>query len=162
MVRKRVPLLVLAHVAFHPDLRRDRRRHSCALYSLYLLFRSFRKGPRALFVSLAGILLFTGLFAVLYASSHFAAIATPRYFLPMVAPIAVLLGVAVVHTSNRIPLLLALIPVLILIGVQISVFSWAAAFERSAASQMKRIEILGDFLGEQGIDTLYTVPLTIQ
>lgn len=116
---------------------------------------SLRARRLPLFYTLLGILLFIPLFAALYAASHFAAIPTPRYFLPMVAPLAVLAGIMVAHLQRRLPVWAAYVPVIILLGVQVPVFSWSREFERSAAARMARIKEIGTVLAVKEIDLLY-------
>lgn len=130
---------------------------SIASGALILLFGAYRSRRRALFFSLLGILIFTILFSVLYASSHFAAVATPRYFLPMVAPLAVLLGVVSAHLRKwGAPIAIACLPAFFLVVLQWPVLSWAASFEKDQAKQMEGIEALGDALEREGLDIIYS------
>ena len=104
-----------------------------------------RQDPRS--ITLLGLVLFTLLFAAIYATSHFAAIATPRYFLPMVAPIAVLLGVVTQWlTGIGIPRWLAIVPTLFLIAGQYPALPWARHFEAEATQRQHRLEKLGEAL----------------
>ncbi len=131
-----------------------------ALFSLFILVRAGRKGPTTVFITLLGILIFTAAFALLYASSHFAALDTPRYALPMVAPFAVLLGLAVGELKRRVPVWLASAPIVFLIFLQVPVLDWARSFERAAAQEQASIEKLGEQLEAHGVATIYAVNRT--
>lgn len=123
--------------------------------AIVLLVRSARTRDYSMCITLSGIMLFTALFALIYASSHFAAIATPRYFLPMVAPIAVVLGVVVSQLAQRLPAPVAILPVLMLVASQLPVLTWALSFERSAQRTMEQVHDLGERLIEEEIDLVY-------
>lgn len=87
-----------------------------ALGGLILLVKAFRARREESSLALLSIYLFTAVFAFLYSSSHFARLDTPRYFLPMVAPLAVLSGA--VLSSLRLPLGAAWLPVAAILWLQ--------------------------------------------
>ena len=68
---------------------------------LWMLARAFRSHNRHQTIGLGGLALFSLVFASLYASSHFAVLDTPRYFLPMVAPLGVILAASLVSFTHR-------------------------------------------------------------
>lgn len=68
---------------------------------LWMLARAFRSDNRHQTIGLGALALFSLVFASLYASSHFAVLDTPRYFLPMVAPLGVILSVSLVSFTHR-------------------------------------------------------------
>ena len=110
--------------------------------------------------TLVGILLFTLSFAALYAASHFSRLNTPRYFLPMVAPIGVLIGMATaqLHKQKRIQWL-AFIPLVIIVAGQVPTLWWAYSFSQTEAKQQEGLERFGAGLSERNIAAVYS-PIT--
>ncbi len=126
-----------------------------ALYGCWLLYRAYRIKEWPLALSLSGILLFTLIFSLLYSSSHFAAIRTPRYFLPMVAPLAVLMGIATAQWTRRLPRPVAWMPILFLIGMQWPVLPWALSTEKRQHTQLKFVHTLEEFLEGEELDIVF-------
>jgi 4-amino-4-deoxy-L-arabinose transferase-like glycosyltransferase len=103
-------------------------------------------------IHLGLILVFFVVFALLFSVSHFAHFNTPRYLLPLIPPLAVLLGVATTRWGKRLKFGLAFLPVLLLIGYQAYTIvpgniERGRAFDRRMADAYA----LGDFLRERGV-----------
>lgn len=119
-----------------------------------------RKKPQT--ITLLGLLIFTLIFSSIYATSHFAAIATPRYFLPMVAPIAVLLGVATQWIVRiGVPRWLALLPAVVLIAGQYPAFVWAKQLEAEASQRQALLDAFGDSL-ESIEERIFYAPVNLR
>jgi len=127
------------------------------LWSFVSLILSIRAQNDARAVTLAGLLLFTLLFSAIYASSHFAAIATPRYFLPMVAPLAVLTGLFTRDLAQRFHPVPACAPLCFVIAFQIPVLPWAHAFARTQQDRWEQVQAIYEHAHERGLDTFYSV-----
>lgn len=80
---------------------------------------------------LLAVLLFILFSVAIFSVSHFAAFATPRYILPLIPALAVVFGIAVSRLAERFRLAVFL-GVLVIIGAQTTVFSWAAGFMRQS------------------------------
>lgn len=106
--------------------------------------------------TLMGIVIFTLLFAASYASSHFAQLDTPRYFLPMVAPIAVLIGMgtACLHRLPR-ARYAAFAPLLLLIAMQTRSLVWGLDFSRQESDQQIQLNQIAEHLSQHHVEAAY-------
>lgn len=123
-----------------------------ALGGLWLLIQALRTHREERAQALLSIYLFTALFAFLYSSSHFARLETPRYFLPMVAPLAVLTGA--VLSSIRLPLGAAWLPVAGIFWIQSHALFDTGPSERGAL-ETARIRQFALEARPRGIDLVY-------
>lgn len=127
-----------------------------AATALLMLIRAWRAGRREGSVpALAAALLYVPVLALVFSLSHFAAIETPRYLLPLVPVFAVLFGAAVSVWRRLLPRGLYAAPVLLLLLMQLPTLRWAAQFERREAAQRDRLETLAGALEAQSIDWVY-------
>lgn len=84
---------------------------------VWMLVSAVRSRNARLVIGLGGLAMFTLIFAGMYASAHFAKLDTPRYFLPMVAPLGLVLATALVTLSGRLLRLLGGLSAAVLILV---------------------------------------------
>ena len=125
------------------------------LAGLWLWFRSWRKKESGIVQGLSGIYLFIAIFAFLYSSSHFAVLDTPRYFLPMVAPLAVLTGIVLSRFQGPVSGKLAWIPLAIFLGVHLPIL-WSRGFERKQERLQASVEDMAETLREHDLRVVYT------
>lgn len=156
MFRERLPSLILPAIG-SPLLRNIALLiySSLAFFGLIVFIRSRLSGDKPLFLYMTGLVLFFTFFSIISAGSHFAAMPTPRYALPMVAPIAVLSGIVMTRFRRRFFFMIACVPFLFLVAMQVPVLRWALESERADRRRAERILHVGDMLAERGLDTLY-------
>lgn len=130
-----------------------------ALYLLllgYAIFRLVRNPPdKPLAITLSGLGIFVALFSTIFSSSHFSAIPTPRYTLPLVAPLAVITAIAADQFARKFRQTSAWIAILYIISLQFYAVHWVIGFERKESALQKRIQETGQSLEQTGITKMY-------
>ncbi|WFB35767.1 hypothetical protein P3T73_16570 [Kiritimatiellota bacterium B12222] len=119
-----------------------------------LLVYAGKKKKEALFWNLLGIYLFTLTFSALFASSHLSILATPRYSLPLVAPLAVLIAICLTQLPPRISHWVASIPLLFLIAVQCPTL-FDRSTERAHAYLYEQVQQLGQTARSHHLNIIY-------
>ncbi len=102
--------------------------------------------------ALALFFLFSGL---LFASSHFAALPTPRYLLPLVPALAVLMGAAAAACRHPVYRVAACLVLAGWLYHQHAGLVWAQRFSAREERAQARIESLRTKAGELGLDAFY-------
>lgn len=125
------------------------------LYPLSLLYTACKKDNKPLYICLSTIYLYGLIFSVIFACSHFAVMNTPRYFLPMVPPIAVLAGLFTAELQKKAPAVIAWLPLSFMIALQLPVFSWATAREKESRVEYRKVMSTADRLTERGLHTVF-------
>jgi hypothetical protein len=92
---------------------------------------------------------------LLFSTSHFAAMNTSRYLLPLVPAVAVILGIATAELSGKIPLHYALIPLVLMIVAQLGCMRGMARRGAGEEQYQRQIEECGRLLKARGIGACY-------
>ncbi|MCC5848263.1 MAG: hypothetical protein JJU29_09225 [Verrucomicrobia bacterium] len=124
------------------------------LAGLWLWVRSCRKKDPAIAWGLSGIYLFSAIFAGLYSSSHFAVLDTPRYFLPMVAPLAVLTGIILSRFQGPVSAKLAWVPMALFLGVHLPIL-WYRHYEQYETMLQTSLEEMAETLRDHDLRVVY-------
>ncbi len=117
---------------------------------LWMWIRAFRKGNQAVIWTLGGILLYMGIFSLLFTQSHLSLQPTPRYLLPWVAPFGVWMGVVLSRTDLRVAVAVSGLVILLPSG-----FLLDRSFPERAASWYRASLQAGEQLHDLGLDTVY-------
>lgn len=131
---------------------------AAALVTGWVTLRAPRK--RQLSESVFGLMLFSFILvsALIFSTSHFAAMPSPRYLLPLVPVMAVMLGVMTARLQSVFPVAfawLAWLPLLTLIFFQWPALHWAGKRARGEAAYQRQIEAVGTFLNARGVEASY-------
>jgi hypothetical protein len=123
--------------------------------TIVMAISAWRRRNRTVAIPLTAAIAFVPALAAVFSVSHFAAVNTPRYLLPIVPVAAVMLGVAMEFWRPRLPRGTTLLPLALLVAMQLPTLKWAADFERGAAREQTRIETLAETLQQHDIRTVY-------
>ncbi|MBI2438650.1 MAG: hypothetical protein HYV36_07555 [Lentisphaerae bacterium] len=96
--------------------------------------------------------------ALIFSTSYFAEMRSPRYLLPLVPVTAVMVGVMTARLQAWLPRALASLawlPLLILIFFQFPALRWAGQRARGEEAYQRQIESVGAFLEERGVEAAY-------
>lgn len=121
---------------------------------LAVWIRGLMRRDRAVSYGLGALFLFILISAVLFSTSHFAGMNTPRYLLPMIPVVSVMIGVAASAFRRWVPWPVALIPLLALSLLQWRSLVWADGMSRTGARFQTRLERFADYLREQKLEAL--------
>jgi len=98
------------------------------------------------------------IFALVFSTSHFAGFNTPRYLLPLLPALAVIIGLATVRLTRWLPFGLGWVPLILLIASQCVTLkpavSWVMRGE--IRKRMRDVQDLGDFLREHKVKIAYS------
>ena len=125
--------------------------------ALFVLCSSIRKKTLSdRHVYIIACLLFILVSALVFSRSHFAQLKTPRYLLPIVPAMGVILAVATGWLLERLPFGLGWIPTLLVVSWQLAALPQHA--ERSGNSKQfyVRVQNFGDLLDTKRIGGIYT------
>lgn len=111
--------------------------------------------PDKPFLLLAG-LLFLVVFSVVFSLSSFSQIHTPRYLLPLVPALGVLVGAATVFMDRVMPWRLGWLPLAVLLVSQAVVIPNHFAREERYAARHANAQSLGEFMHARKVNTVYT------
>ena len=97
-----------------------------------------------------GIFLYTVLFSILFTQSHLSLQPTPRYLLPMIAPLGVWIGVVLSKLDLRVA-----VPLLTVLILCPSGYLWDSSFEKSSGRWYQATLQAGAEIENMGINTVY-------
>lgn len=100
--------------------------------------------------------LFLGVFVVVFSLSPFAEFDTPRYLLPLVPALAVILGVGTARLLTRVPAAVALLPLALLVGWQVRFVPDHCRRAKKASVFFQSAQELGTFMDRSEIGNAYT------
>ncbi|MBI2441984.1 MAG: hypothetical protein HYV35_11520 [Lentisphaerae bacterium] len=129
-----------------------------ALITAGVMFQAGRQ--RRLPGGVFGLMLFAFILisALIFSTSHFAEMNSPRYLLPLVPVVAVMVGVMTARFQAWLPAALAWaawLPLLILVACQFPALQWAGRRARGEAAYQRQIESVGTFLNERRVAAAY-------
>lgn len=102
------------------------------------------------------ILVFLNIFVVIFSASHFARFNTPRYLLPLLPAVAVIVGLATARLTQWLPYGLGWLPLLLLVASQYSVVMPGVYLEAKEYDQrMRDLAEVGDLLRKHNVDIVY-------
>lgn len=128
------------------------------LVSFGVLARILRKKEKtAEYVHLLMIAVFMIVSLIIFSASHFPAFNTPRYLLPLLPAMAVLVGFSTVRFTRWWPRGLGWLPLGLLVLAQVCVIlPGAYARGKRFEPRMRDLHELGDFLREKGVKVVYS------
>jgi len=131
---------------------------AAALVTAGFVLNAGRK--RRLAASVFGLMLFVFILvsALIFSTSHFAATNSPRYLIPLVPATAVMVGIMTSRLQAWLPAALAWaawLPLLALIGLQLSVLPGANKRLRDEEARQRQLESVGTFLRERSVEAAY-------
>lgn len=130
---------------------------TATVITLYAFFHSLREKNPQRWVPLLAAFLFLLFSVVIFSTSHFAVLNTPRYLLPLVPFIAVLLGVMTSFLCGRLPYALGWLPLLFLISLQLPMLQWAWEFQKDEQVHQEHAESVSLYLKEHDIKAAYAM-----
>ena len=115
--------------------------------------------------SVFGLMLFSFILvsALIFSTSRFAGMNSPRYLLPLVPVMAVMVGVMTARLQAWLPVALAWVawlPLLFLISFQLPALQGFGKYARGKEAYQRQIESVGTFLRARGVEAAY-IPYSI-
>lgn len=122
----------------------------------WLWLRSMWKRNTSTFWTFTGLLLFMGVFSVLFTQSHLSIQPTPRYLLPLVGPFAVWCGIVLAQTPRG-PVLrgLRLLSVVVLLSLP-SLFLFDRSFLHWSEDRTREAQVLAEKIRPLELEAVYT------